>query len=105
MALTTAGKIAFISERIEYAARPLVTVGDNTTYGMAAEVLMGGKLVWARAKVSSNDVYPNAIIAISERLKRLVVMALMDPEFEHEDVAVRDARWMFEAHTVTPEQP
>lgn len=99
MQLTSAGKIAFISERIEYAALPLVTVDGQTTYGMAAEVLMGGKLIWARVKVPSYDVYPDAVIIHAARLRNLVTQALMDPEFTHPNVRVRDARWMFETPT------
>jgi hypothetical protein len=103
--LTAAGKIAFISERIEYAARPLATVDGQTTYGMAAEVLMGGKHIWARVKVSRYHVYPNDVIGYADRLRELVIQAVMDPEFTHQDVAVRDARWMFEAPIITPDPP
>lgn len=104
MALTTAGKIAFAQERIEYAARPLAAVGGVTTYGMGAQLLMGGKHIMARLKVSGYDVYPSAVIAYAERLERLIIGALIDPEFTHQDVDVRDARWMFESPVVTPEQ-
>jgi len=102
MALTSMGKIALISERIEYAALPLVTVDGNTTYGMAAEALMGGKHIWAKCKVPHYDVYPSAVIVYADRLKQLIIQAFMHPEFTHKDVRVRDARWMFEVPEQTP---
>lgn len=105
MSLTAAGKIAVLSERIEYQARPLVTAFGLTKYGMVAQVEIGGKRIMALARLDQYDVYASAVIAHAERLRERIIRAYTDPEYRHPQVMVKDVRQMYEAPTVTPDPP